>query len=536
MKEDKILYKEFLDGNKKSFEELILKYKNNLIFFITRYVKNIETAEDIFQDIAVYILENKDYYNFDYSFKTYIYMIAKSKTIDFIKKQKNIDSIDDSNFELEDTKLLEEIILSKDRQKKIQNVMKKMLPEYQLVIYLTQIEGLSYKDTALIMNKKESQIKTLSFNARKRLRQLMLDEKVVELKGNKLIKLLTWFLIVSIITTGVTFAAIKIYKKIRGQANMTPIYTSNISTIDSNKVWIGTFNLVWNDFMNEVIGQEIEFEDGYSELANELNKQSFTSNELSENSYFKIHGETSEELKNKIQREIKEKFNEDSQIIDKINWKNPEAYILYAILKKEYNFFEKFPLLEDGTFENSKEKVKYFGLKPNRSQKASINVNVLFYNSKDDFAIRLNTIEGEEIYLYKTIEKNKTFEEFYFEMLDKENSYTGNKSWQKNDILKIPFIQVNEEINYDELCGRIIKGTDKCISQALQTINFELNNVGGFVKSEAIMEVSKSVSPKAEREFLFDSDFIIYLKEKNKKQPYFALNVDNIDVLITAEN
>ena len=79
MKEDKILYKEFLDGNKKSFDELILKHRNNLIFFITRYVKNIEIAEDIFQDVALYILENKDYYNFDYSFKTYLYMIAKSK-------------------------------------------------------------------------------------------------------------------------------------------------------------------------------------------------------------------------------------------------------------------------------------------------------------------------------------------------------------------------------------------------------------------------------------------------------------------------
>ena len=214
MKEDKILYKEFLDGNKKSFEEIILRYKSNLIFFITRYVKNIETAEDIFQDIALYILENKDYYNFDYSFKTYIYMIAKSKTIDFIKKQKNIDSIDDSNFEIEDAKLLEEIILTKDRQKKIQSVMKKMLPEYQLVIYLTQIEGVSYKDTALIMNKKESQIKTLSFNARKKLRQLMIDERIVEVKEKKIITLIASFLVVGVALTGIGYASYKIITSI----------------------------------------------------------------------------------------------------------------------------------------------------------------------------------------------------------------------------------------------------------------------------------------------------------------------------------
>ena len=62
----------------------------------------------------------------------------------------------------------------------------------------------------------------------------------------------------------------------------------------------GTFNLVWNDFMNDVVKGKIEFEDGESELANELNKQTFTAKELSENSYFKIHGPTNYDLKYKI--------------------------------------------------------------------------------------------------------------------------------------------------------------------------------------------------------------------------------------------
>ena len=38
MKDDKILYKEFLNGNKRAFEELMEKYRNNLIYFITRYI------------------------------------------------------------------------------------------------------------------------------------------------------------------------------------------------------------------------------------------------------------------------------------------------------------------------------------------------------------------------------------------------------------------------------------------------------------------------------------------------------------------
>ena len=77
MEEDKKLYKEFLNGNKDAFDRIVNKYKNNLIYFITRYVKDPEIAEDIFQDCLLYLLENKEKYDFKYSLKTYLYTIAK---------------------------------------------------------------------------------------------------------------------------------------------------------------------------------------------------------------------------------------------------------------------------------------------------------------------------------------------------------------------------------------------------------------------------------------------------------------------------
>ena len=42
---------------------------------------------------------------------------------------------------------------------------------------------------------------------------------------------------------------------------------------------------------------------------------------------------------------------------------------------------------------------------------ASKNVEILFYNSEDDFAIKLKTKKGEEVILYKTTGENKSFEE-----------------------------------------------------------------------------------------------------------------------------
>ena len=61
-------------------------------------------------------------------------------------------------------------------------------------------------------------------------------------------------------------------------------------------------------------------------------------------------------------------------------------------------------------------------------------------------------------------------------MLQKQSQYIGEKEWNKNDILNIPFIKISDAINYDELCGRMIKGTENYIRQAFQTVDFELNN------------------------------------------------------------
>ena len=126
--------------------------------------------------------------------------------------------------------------------------------------------------------------------------------------------------------------------------------------------------------------------------------------------------------------------------------------------------------------------------------------------------------------------------ENYKEMLEKQAKYTGDKNWNKNDVLNIPFIKINNEINYDELCGRLIKGTNWYIRQAIQTIDFELNNYGGSVKSEALIEALKNAVFETGRKFIYNEDFILYLKEEDKEKPYFALKVDNTDVLVAGEN
>lgn len=512
------------------------KHKNNLIYFIFKYVKNEDISEDIYQEVVLYILSKKEVYDFKYSFKTFIYTIAKSRALNYLKKEKKQINYE-SNFEniAVEENLLEDIVFSKERQEKIKKVISKMSEDYQMVIYLAIIEDLSYKEVAKIMDKSESKIKNLLHRARIKLRKLLIEEKVVEMKENKVVKFLSIIIIIGILSTGIVYASNKILNHLKGKASITPTTTTNLSEMDTNKVWCGTFNLVWNDFMNDVIGGKIEFEDEPSSLADELNKQSFTVDQLNSNSYYKKHGWATTELKTEIENGIKEKFNENSEMLDKVEWDNPEGYVLYCMLKKEFNYLEKFPTLDDANFKDSQEKVKYFGIKPDTAQTASKNVDILFYNSKTDFAIKLKTKEGEEVYLYRTTGDGKSFDDNYNEMIEKSNNYTGNKTWDKNDVLMIPYIKVQDEINYDELCGRFIKGTQWYIRQALQTIDFELNNYGGSVKSEALIEALRQGILNINREFIFDDDFILYLKESDKEKPYFALKVDNSDVLVSSD-
>ena len=146
-KTDKELYKEFLLGNNKSFEEIVKRHKNSIIYFIQRYTKSIDISEDLAQDVFLYVLIHKKNYRFEYSLKTYLYTIAKSKALNYIKREKRIVAIDEKEYEnIKDVEELEEKVFKNERAENLKNAIQKLKLEYQNVIYLADIEELSYKE------------------------------------------------------------------------------------------------------------------------------------------------------------------------------------------------------------------------------------------------------------------------------------------------------------------------------------------------------------------------------------------------------
>lgn len=91
--------------------------------------------------------------------------------------------------------------------------------------------------------------------------------------------------------------------------------------ITTNSVWCGTFQLVWNDMVNKVVKQDVVFTP-QEKIVENLNKQTFKEDQLSETDYYKIYDLLTLDLKEKIEKAIKEKFNEQSDILDSIDWSN----------------------------------------------------------------------------------------------------------------------------------------------------------------------------------------------------------------------
>lgn len=175
-KTDKELYQEFLQGEQKSFEEIIIRHKDKLIYFIQKYVKSIDIAEDIAQDAFVYLLIHREKYDFNYSLKTYLFTIAKSKSLNYLKRERRIVELNEQD--IADVNELEERIFINERKQNLKQAMAKLKPEYREAVYFADIEELTYKEIGKIMNKTESSIKVLIHRARKNLEKILREEAV----------------------------------------------------------------------------------------------------------------------------------------------------------------------------------------------------------------------------------------------------------------------------------------------------------------------------------------------------------------------
>ncbi len=302
--------------------------------------------------------------------------------------------------------------------------------------------------------------------------------------------------------------------------------------ISSDTVWCCTFQLVWNDLKDEIAKKDIVFNEQVVEAEN-LNKSEFNSNMISDDYYYKKYGIMNSELKKEIEDGIKEKFGETSNILNDFDWSSEDSdkYFLYAMLKRKFEFYYEFDDLEKSNFGKNYKNVSYFGIDEKTKNEVRSQVEVIYYNSKDDFAIQINTKQNDEVIICKGNE-GKTFKEIYDKV--KNTTYDGSISLSNTESLKIPNLEFKEKKEFTNLQDKeftFSTGEIYTIEEAIQTVEFKLDKKGGEVKSEAGMGVAKMALPtnqEENREFYVDDTFTLFLRENGRELPYFAARINDI--------
>ena len=168
-------YRRYLDGDEAAFDEILRLYRDNLTFFINRFVHDLDAAEDLAIDTFMYLIVHPRRYNFRTPLKTYLFMIGRSRALDYLKHRNKFTMVEISEVErtLADSITLEELILSDERKQSLNRALKALPEDMQLAVHLVYFEDLTYDDAAKVMKKNRKQVANLLYRAKEKLRAML---------------------------------------------------------------------------------------------------------------------------------------------------------------------------------------------------------------------------------------------------------------------------------------------------------------------------------------------------------------------------
>lgn len=176
---DKDLLSAVIDGDLDSFDVLVDRYKNRLMNFVFRFVKDYDVSEDIVQETFLRVFRKRRDYKAIANFSTWIFTIAGNLAKSELRRRKRwrFLSIDAANegeksFELPDTgRKPDRNAAIRMFDESIQEAIDSLKDKYKEALILRDIEGLSYQQIAEIMEVPVGTVKSRVNRARMKLQK-----------------------------------------------------------------------------------------------------------------------------------------------------------------------------------------------------------------------------------------------------------------------------------------------------------------------------------------------------------------------------
>ncbi len=174
---DEDLIERFQQGELAAYEEIVRRYKDQLLNFVFRFLNNHEEAEDVVQETFLRVYRNRFAYTRIAKFSTWIYTIAGNlaRTELRRRKRRRFFSLSDMGLEDRDYEISDEVFNPETQanstlgEELIQREISKLSPKFREVIILRDVQELSYEEISKIIRVPIGTVKSRVNRARLRL-------------------------------------------------------------------------------------------------------------------------------------------------------------------------------------------------------------------------------------------------------------------------------------------------------------------------------------------------------------------------------
>ena len=166
--------------DQKAQTRLINEFWVDVFTFIIKKVNDQNVADEITVNVFSKVLSKLDLYDSDFQFKTWVLTIAQNTIIDYWRKKSRENEDPQDNFDdlkNQFAKSPEELLISEEDQKKLQNIVESMDSNYQDIIRLRFFEEKSIKEISEELGISVSNTKVRIMRAKKVLAQLLKENE-----------------------------------------------------------------------------------------------------------------------------------------------------------------------------------------------------------------------------------------------------------------------------------------------------------------------------------------------------------------------
>ena len=173
-------------GNKRSFDLLVIKYQSRVVSIVGRFVKDPSEAQDIAQETFIKAYRAIKSFRGDSAFYTWLYRIAVNTAKNFLVNKKRRPgnagtdtTLDDDDQYIDDIGALHDIetpeskLMHDELKTIIDAAIASLSEELRTAICLREFDGLSYEEIAAALDCPIGTVRSRIFRARE-----VIDEKV----------------------------------------------------------------------------------------------------------------------------------------------------------------------------------------------------------------------------------------------------------------------------------------------------------------------------------------------------------------------